>query len=155
MKLTPRQRRAEHKGRNQTMVDMNLVSLIDVFTILIFFLLSSAAGVETLVSPKAVNLPAALDGGLSLARGTFQNLNGLLSLEARATRGRKALLAVGGELDSPAGAALRFGVRSGDDIATWSAGAGWHTKALRVDYAFVPSRLELDDTHRFSLTASF
>jgi hypothetical protein len=39
------------------MVDMNLVSLIDVFTILIFFLLSSAAGVETLVSPKAVNLP--------------------------------------------------------------------------------------------------
>ena len=104
---------------------------------------------------QAVNLPAALDGGLSLARGTFQNLNGLLSLEARATRGRKALLAVGGELDSPAGAALRFGVRSGDDIATWSAGAGWHTKALRVDYAFVPSRLELDDTHRFSLTANF
>ena len=41
-------------------MDMNLVSLIDVFTILIFFLLSSAAGVETLVSPKAVNLPAAM-----------------------------------------------------------------------------------------------
>jgi biopolymer transport protein TolR len=36
---------------------MNLVALIDVFTILIFFLLSSATGVETLVSPKAVNLP--------------------------------------------------------------------------------------------------
>ena len=57
MKLTPRQRRAEHKGRNQTMVDMNLVSLIDVFTILIFFLLSNVGGVETLPSPKAVKLP--------------------------------------------------------------------------------------------------
>jgi biopolymer transport protein ExbD len=57
MKLTPLQRRAERKGRNQTMVDMNLVSLIDVFTILIFFLLSSASGVELLVSPKAVKLP--------------------------------------------------------------------------------------------------
>ena len=58
--LTPRQRRAEHKTRGGAVMDMNLVSLIDVFTILIFFLLSSAAGVETLVSPKAVNLPAAM-----------------------------------------------------------------------------------------------
>ena len=38
------------------MVDMNLVSLIDVFTILIFFLLSSA-GVETMPSLKSVQLP--------------------------------------------------------------------------------------------------
>ena len=57
MKLTPLQKRAERKGRNQTMVDMNLVSLIDVFTILIFFLLSNSGGVETLPSPKAVKLP--------------------------------------------------------------------------------------------------
>ena len=60
MKLTPLQRRAERKGRNQTMVDMNLVSLIDVFTILIFFLLSSASGVELLPSPKAVKLPESI-----------------------------------------------------------------------------------------------
>ena len=57
MKLTPLQKRAERKSRNQTMVDMNLVSLIDVFTILIFFLLSNSGGVETLPSPKAVHLP--------------------------------------------------------------------------------------------------
>lgn len=57
--MTPRERRSEHRKRNGTMVDMNLVSLIDVFTILIFFLLSSATGVETLVSPKAVDLPLA------------------------------------------------------------------------------------------------
>lgn len=57
MKLTPLQKRAERRSRNQTMVDMNLVSLIDVFTILIFFLLSNSGGVETLPSPKAVQLP--------------------------------------------------------------------------------------------------
>jgi biopolymer transport protein ExbD len=57
MKLTPLLNRAERRGRNQTMVDMNLVSLIDVFTILIFFLLSNATGVELLPSPKAVKLP--------------------------------------------------------------------------------------------------
>lgn len=55
--LTPRQKRAERRNRNQTMVDMNLVSLIDVFTILIFFLLSNSGGVESLPSPKAVLLP--------------------------------------------------------------------------------------------------
>jgi len=56
MKLTPLQKRAERKARNQTQMDMNLVSLIDVFTILIFFLMSSS-GVEVLPSPKAVTLP--------------------------------------------------------------------------------------------------
>ena len=57
MKQTPLQRRSEHRNRNKTMVDMNLVSLIDVFTILIFFLLSNTGAVETLASPRAVKLP--------------------------------------------------------------------------------------------------
>jgi len=56
---TPLEKRAQRKARNNTAMDMNLVALIDVFTILIFFLLSSASGVETLVSPKAVHLPLA------------------------------------------------------------------------------------------------
>jgi biopolymer transport protein ExbD len=60
MKLTPLQKRAERRNRNQTMVDMNLVSLIDVFTILIFFLLSNSVGVDNLPSPKAVLLPESL-----------------------------------------------------------------------------------------------
>jgi biopolymer transport protein TolR len=56
MKLTPLERRAEHRARNKTGLDMNLVSLIDIFTILIFFLMSSG-GVEVLTSAKAVALP--------------------------------------------------------------------------------------------------
>ena len=60
MKLTPLQKRAERKSRNQNSLDMNLVALIDVFTILIFFLLSGASGVELLPSPKAVKLPQSM-----------------------------------------------------------------------------------------------
>lgn len=59
MKLTPLQRRQARKGRDQSMVDMNLVSLIDVFTILIFFLLSSAGVDAALPSAKSLELPLA------------------------------------------------------------------------------------------------
>lgn len=56
MKLTPLQKRAERKARNQGGLDMNLVALIDIFTILIFFLMSST-GVEVLSTSRAVKLP--------------------------------------------------------------------------------------------------
>ena len=57
MNQTPLQKRAERKTRNVSQLDMNLVSLIDIFTILIFFLLSNSTDVETLPSNKAVKLP--------------------------------------------------------------------------------------------------
>ena len=57
MTLTPIQKRAARKARNNHALDMNLVALIDIFTILIFFLLSSATEVETLPSFRAVKLP--------------------------------------------------------------------------------------------------
>ena len=57
MNLTPLEKRAERKIRNVSLLDLNLVSLIDIFTILIFFLLSNSADVEILPSNKAVKLP--------------------------------------------------------------------------------------------------
>lgn len=56
MKLTPIQKRAERKARNNSSLDMNLVALIDIFTILIFFLMSSA-GIEVLTTARAIKLP--------------------------------------------------------------------------------------------------
>ena len=56
MKLTPLQKRAERRSRNKTMVDMNLVSLIDVFTILIFFLLSNAGPAHDVKALQALVL---------------------------------------------------------------------------------------------------
>jgi hypothetical protein len=57
MMMTPLEKRAARKERNKQQLDLNLVSLIDIFTILIFFLLSSASEVETLPSFKSVKLP--------------------------------------------------------------------------------------------------
>ena len=57
MKSSPIQKRAERLARNKSLVDLNLVSLIDIFTILIFFLLANASEVEVLPSTKAVKLP--------------------------------------------------------------------------------------------------
>jgi biopolymer transport protein TolR len=54
---SPLQKRAERRDRNKTSLDMNLVSLIDIFTLLIFFLLSNTAAVEVLPSSKVVRLP--------------------------------------------------------------------------------------------------
>lgn len=56
MKLTPLQKRAERLARHNNGLDMNLVALIDIFTILIFFLMSST-GVEVLTSHRSVKLP--------------------------------------------------------------------------------------------------
>lgn len=59
MKLTPIQKRAARLARNQSGLDMNLVALIDIFTILIFFLMSST-GIEVLTNSKSVKLPSSI-----------------------------------------------------------------------------------------------
>lgn len=59
MKLTPVQKRAARLARNNTGLDLNLVALIDIFTILIFFLMSST-GIEVLTNSRAVKLPTSV-----------------------------------------------------------------------------------------------
>ena len=56
MSMTASEKR-QARQRAGSSVDMNLVALIDIFTILIFFLLAQVGPVETLPSPKAVQLP--------------------------------------------------------------------------------------------------
>jgi biopolymer transport protein TolR len=57
MKQTGIQQRAARRGRNTSSVDLNLVSLIDIFTILIFFLLINTGVADVLPSSKAIKLP--------------------------------------------------------------------------------------------------
>jgi biopolymer transport protein TolR len=57
MNGSPLEKRVERRERNHSGVDLNLVALIDIFTILIFFLLSNMAEVQVLPSSKAVQLP--------------------------------------------------------------------------------------------------
>jgi biopolymer transport protein ExbD len=54
---SPLQKRVDRRERNASHVDLNLVALVDIFTILIFFLLSNMSEVQALPSSKAVQLP--------------------------------------------------------------------------------------------------
>ena len=53
-------RMARHHERNRKGASLNLVSLMDIFTILVFFLLVNSAEVQTLEPPKAVTLPESM-----------------------------------------------------------------------------------------------
>jgi biopolymer transport protein ExbD len=57
MKQTGIQKRAARRNRNTSAVDLNLVSLIDIFTILIFFLLINTGVAEVLPNSKSIKLP--------------------------------------------------------------------------------------------------
>ena len=59
MKESRRTRRMErhHKRREDRNAKLNMVSLMDIFTILVFFLLVSAANTEVLPTPKHIKLP--------------------------------------------------------------------------------------------------
>ena len=108
-----------------------------------------------------VGLPAAVQAGgswqLVMAHGTALRA----ALEGRFTRGRSGIGMMGleiGTLGGPKGAGaafLRAGLRVNDETASLSFGAGYTLAGLRLDYAFVPFRLDLGDTHRISFIAQF
>ena len=50
----------KHHARNKGAVALNLVSLMDIFTILVFFLLVNSAEVETLPNAKDLQLPESI-----------------------------------------------------------------------------------------------
>src|SRR5512138_1138557 len=61
MKMSRRARRMErHHRRHGAAAGLNLVSLMDIFTILVFFLLVNSAEVELLPSTRAIELPESI-----------------------------------------------------------------------------------------------
>ncbi len=54
------QRMARHHKRNRRAAPLNLVSLMDIFTILVFFLLVNSSDVEVLPSAKTIELPQSI-----------------------------------------------------------------------------------------------
>ncbi len=54
------QRMARHHRRNRRSAPLNLVSLMDIFTILVFFLLVNSSDVEVLPSAKTIDLPQSI-----------------------------------------------------------------------------------------------
>lgn len=58
MKMSRRAKRMDrHHNRSRSLIEINMVSLMDIFTILVFFLLVNSSDVEVLPSVKSVKLP--------------------------------------------------------------------------------------------------
>jgi hypothetical protein len=104
---------------------------------------------------EPVPLPTAVQGGVSYGLSVTPQITLRGALEGRLTRGRNGVALVGAEVANPAGAALRMGLRLNDSASSLSLGAGYAVKALHLDYAYVPLRLDLGDTHRFSFSTQF
>lgn len=107
------------------------------------------------VAGQSVSLPMALQAGVSYGVPVGGRMHVAGALEARATRGRSVLGLAGAELTDPSGAALRLGFRANDASSGISFGAGYAISRVSLDYAFVPLKLDLGDTHRFAFTARF
>jgi len=106
------------------------------------------------VRGSPVALPSAVQVGASYGI-PVGGLDVRGALESRITRGRPGVGMIGLEAGHASGAALRAGFRVNDEATDFSVGAGYATGGLRFDYAFVPYKLELGETHRLSLTAQF
>jgi hypothetical protein len=107
------------------------------------------------IEGAAVPLPYAVQAGACYRWDVGARLGVRGALEMRMSRGRNAVAMLGAEIAQPLGAAVRLGLRANDDASTFSLGAGYGFPSLHVDYAFVPYRLELGDTHRLSFSAQF
>jgi biopolymer transport protein TolR len=98
VKLSALAKRAQRHDRNKNQLDLNLVSLIDIFIILIFFLMFNASGVEVLPNTKAVKLPES-----TAEKGPKETLVVLVSGEEILVEGRKV-------------ASVSEAMNSGDDV---------------------------------------
>jgi len=107
------------------------------------------------VAGETIGLPTAVQGGVSYALPMGDRVRVVGAVESRVTQGREAVGIAGVELADVSGAALRAGYRYNDDASDFSAGAGYAAGRLRLDYAWIPFSLDLGDTHRFQLTATF
>jgi biopolymer transport protein ExbD len=96
MKQTGIQKRASRRNRNTSTVDLNLVSLIDIFTILIFFLLINMGVAEVLPSSKAIKLPES-----TAEKEPRETMTVLVSAQDIVVEGRR-VAAVSEVIDQPA-----------------------------------------------------
>jgi len=117
------------------------------------FSIDTADGSRTDGAP--VGLPAAVQAGVAYALGVGPRMHFAGALEARAVRGGQGLGMAGAELADASGAALRLGVRVNDTSTAMSFGAGYALQKFSFDYAFVPLKDDLGDTHRFGFSARF
>lgn len=109
MKMSRRAQRMErHHKRNRGGGDLNLVSLMDIFTILVFFLLVHSSDGEALPSAKAVRLPESIADKAPKQTLIISVSGSDIVVQGRRVAGVEEVLAAGGELIEPLKAELEY-----------------------------------------------
>jgi len=72
-----------HSRRNDRSASLNMISLMDIFTILVFFLLVNATSEEVLPSPKNVVLPESISEKIPLKTLVIAVNDEFISLQGR------------------------------------------------------------------------
>jgi biopolymer transport protein TolR len=128
MKMSRRaQRMDRHHKRKRLLGELNMVSLMDIFTILVFFLLVNSSDVETLPSTKSVRLPDSV-----AEKAPRQTVVVVVNEQDIVVQGRKV---------ASVAAAL-----TGDDIvmpALKAALAEQEARILRADASATPAQREI------------
>lgn len=107
------------------------------------------------IEGEPVPLPMAFQAGVSSGMDVGSGVSLRGALEGRFTKGRSGVGMVGAELTHITGASLLVGARMNDETSSFGLGAGYRVGAMDLDYAFVPMKLDLGDSHRFAFRASF
>lgn len=95
---------------------------------------------------ERIRLPLAYRIGAALRKGA-----GTLAVDGRFPQDGDAALHAGAEYAVSDILFLRAGVQTGSDVRAGSFGLGLKRGNWRIAYAFVPSKLDLDGTHRIAL----
>lgn len=95
MKLSRRAKRMQqhHARKNDRNASLNMISLMDIFTILVFFLLVNASNSEILPTPKKVILPSASSQKLPVRNLVISVNKDTISLQGQTVTSVKSALA--------------------------------------------------------------
>jgi len=98
------------------------------------------------IRSEAVDLPTAYRAGVSYVFGSLTSAADVVHLDG------DNYFHLGGEYCMDDRFFLRAGYRLGYETKDFSAGVGFSRKNLRIDYAFLPYKGGLSDSHLFNLT---
>ncbi len=139
MKMSRRAKRMDrHHKRSRSLAELNMISLMDIFTILVFFLLVNSSDVEILPSVKSVKLPESV-----AEKSPKQTVVIVVNDRDILVQGRKVasvaeVFSAGGELIAPLKSELDY--QASRQTSAGKAGAAGHAITIMGDKE-IPYRL--------------
>ncbi len=139
MKMSRRAKRMDrHHKRSRSLAELNMISLMDIFTILVFFLLVNSSDVEILPSVKSVKLPESVAEKPPKQTVVIVVNDRDILVQGRRVASVAEVFSTGGELIGPLKSELDY--QASRDTYAGKAGAAGHAITIMGDKE-IPYRL--------------